>query len=291
MMDELPEDPETGMAALFPKESAEDTTECDALSADAEFPDEAELIDEAEPVVENDAADEAESVAETEAAEDAETDNEESTSADKHYRGKYVAKGKKPEEAVSWQVSILLYLRDLAKLLAVIVILFALLFRVVVVSGTSMNDTLYNGDYLLLLGDVLYRNPKQGDIIVASKASFDNGDPIVKRVIATEGQWVDINFEEGIVYVGDSLDNMIALDEPYTKTLTTRSEGVEFPLQVTEGHLFVLGDNRENSKDGRDPEIGLIDEREILGKVIFLFLPGTNYGSEAFDIGRIGVVK
>ena len=197
----------------------------------------------------------------------------------------------KTDEPASWQVNILQYLHDLVKLLAIIVIVFALFFRVVVVSGSSMNDTLLNGDYLLLLGDVLYRNPKQGDIIVASKSSFDNGAPIVKRVIATEGQWVDINFEEGIVYVGDSLDNMTALDEPYTKSLTTRNEGVAFPLQVTEGRLFVLGDNRGNSKDSRDPEVGLIDEREILGKVIFLFLPGTNYGSEAFDIGRIGVVK
>ena len=216
-------------------------------------------------------------------------DNEEKST--RHYRGKYVFRGRRQEEPVGWKVGLLLYLRDLVKLLAVVVVVFVLLFRVVVVSGTSMNDTLLNGDYLLLLGDALYRNPKQGDIIVASKTSYDNGAPIVKRVIATEGQWVDIDFERGIVYVGDSLDNMIALEEPYTKTLTTRSEGVEFPLQVTEGHLFVLGDNRENSKDGRDPEIGLIDEREILGKVIFLFIPGTNYGSEPFDIGRIGVVK
>ena len=209
----------------------------------------------------------------------------------KHYRGKYIGFGKKTDEPVSPQVAVLLYLRDLVKLLAVIVIIFALFFRIVVVSGTSMNDTLLNGDYLLLMSDVLYRNPKRGDIIVAGKASFDNGEPIIKRVIATEGQWVDINFEEGIVYVGDSPEYMIPLSEPYTKTLTTRSEGMEFPLHVSEGQIFVLGGNRDNSKDSRDPEIGLIDVREILGKVIFLFLPGTNYGHEKFDIGRIGVVE
>ena len=209
----------------------------------------------------------------------------------KHYHGKYISFGNKADESVSAQVSILLYLRDLVRLLAVIVIVFLLLFRIVGVSGTSMHDTLLNGDYLLLLSDVVYRNPKQGDIIVASKATFDGGNPIVKRVIATEGQWVNIDFTNGIVYVGDSLDNLVALDEPYTKTLTTRKEGVEFPLQVTDGHIFVLGDNRNNSKDSRDPEIGIIDVREIIGKVIFLFLPGTNYGSEKFDVGRIGVVE
>jgi len=93
------------------------------------------------------------------------------------------------------------------------------------------------------------------------------------------------------VYVGDDLDHMDPLEEPYTKTLTTLDEGTVFPLQVSEGCVFVLGDNRAGSKDSRDPEIGLIDEREILGKVIFLFIPGTNYGREEMDFGRIGVVK
>ena len=196
-----------------------------------------------------------------------------------------------PEKPAGWQVNLLQYIQDLVKVLAVIVIVFSLMFRIVVVSGTSMNDTLLNGDYLLLLGDVFYRNPKQGDIIVASKSTYDSGEPIIKRVIATEGQWVDIDFSMGIVYVGDDLDHMDPLEEPYTKTLTTLDEGTVFPLQVSEGCVFVLGDNRAGSKDSRDPEIGLIDEREILGKVIFLFIPGTNYGREEMDFGRIGVVK
>ena len=204
---------------------------------------------------------------------------------------------RKEKEHVSWQVSVLQYLHDIVYLLAIIVIVFLLLFRVVVVSGTSMNDTLMDGDYLLLLGDALYRQPKQGDIIVAAKESFDDGAPIVKRVIATEGQWVDIDFSEGIVYVGDDPGSMQPLHESYTKSLTTNPEGVTFPLQVSDGCIFVLGDNRGRSKDSRSPEIGLIDEREVLGKVIFLFLPGTN-GTDSFgnpnvkrDFGRIGVVS
>ena len=204
---------------------------------------------------------------------------------------------KAPKVQMNWQANLLQYLHDIVFLLAIIVIAFLLLFRVVVVSGTSMNDTLMDGDYLLLLGDAFYREPVRGDIIVASKKTFDDGLPIVKRVIATEGQWVDIDFNAGIVYVGENLENMQALDEPYTKTLTTNPEGYTFPLQVDEGCIFVLGDNRRVSKDSRSLEIGQIDQREILGKVIFLFLPGTN-GTDALgkpnvsrDFGRIGVVK
>ena len=202
-----------------------------------------------------------------------------------------VNSGESGTQKVGWQANILMYLHDIIYLLAIIVVLFVLLFRVVVVSGTSMNDTLLDGDYLLLIGNVFYREPQYGDIIVASKDSFDGGKPIVKRVIATEGQWVDINFPEGVVYVGDSPDNMVALNEPYTKTPTDNWEGIDFPQQVPEGCIFVLGDNRNWSKDSRDPEIGMIDKQEVLGKVIFLFLPGTNKGQVAMDFGRVGVVS
>ena len=194
------------------------------------------------------------------------------------------------KEKEDWRKVVLTYLHDLAYLLAGLILVFLLLFRVVIVDGTSMNNTLLDGDYLLLLSNTFYTEPEYGDVIVASKQSFDNGAPIVKRVIATEGQWVDIDFAAGIVYVGDSKDTLQPLDEPYTLTLTTRNEGVAFPLQVDEGCLFVMGDNREGSKDSRHPEIGLVDKREVLGKVIFLFVPGTNKGEYEQDFGRIGVV-
>lgn len=184
-----------------------------------------------------------------------------------------------------WQGTLLMYLHDLVYLLSGLILVFLLLFRVVVVSGTSMNNTLLDGDYLLLLSSTFYQDPQQGDIIVASKESFDNGAPIVKRVIATEGQVVDIDFDAGIVYV-----NGVALDEPYTLTPTDNYEGIQFPVEVPEGCLFVLGDNRNGSKDSRHPEIGFIDEREVLGKVFFLLLPGTNEGEEEQNFGRIGVV-
>jgi signal peptidase I len=194
-------------------------------------------------------------------------------------------KEKKPEEKPTWQQSLLLDLHDLLYVLAGFMIIYMLFFRIVVVVGPSMYDTLIDGDRLVLLSSSVYRNPKQGDIIVASKKSFENGECIVKRVIATEGQSVDIDFQAGIVYVDG-----VALEEDYTHTLTTLDEGMSFPLNVEKGHVFVMGDNRNSSKDSRNPQIGLIDEREILGKAIFLLSPGTNGGREQAQYDRIGVI-
>ena len=185
----------------------------------------------------------------------------------------------------SFKDNVLLYLHDLVTWLTVIVLVFLLLFRVVVVSGPSMNTTLVHGDYLLLMNNVFYSNPKAGDIVVASKDSFKAGEPIIKRVIATEGQWVDIDFDTGIVYV-----NGTALDEPYANTPTTLYEGIDFPLMVDEGCVFVLGDNRNESKDSRSPDIGLVDKREILGKAVFLFLPGLDSVTQTRNFARIGAL-
>ena len=194
------------------------------------------------------------------------------------------------KERSGWQAGLLTYLHDLVYLLAALILAFLLLFRVVVVSGTSMNNTLLHGDYLLLLSNIFYHEPQYGDIIVASKESFDNGAPIVKRVIATEGQVVDIDFNLGVVYVGDSMETLQPLNEPYTLTPTNVQEGVSFPLTVEKGCLFVMGDNRNGSRDSRDESIGLVDKREVIGKVFFLFLPGTNteLDPRPMDWGRFG---
>ena len=194
----------------------------------------------------------------------------------------------KQEKQMSWQQNAVLYLHDLVYLLAAIMLAFILLFRIVIVDGTSMNQTLLHGDYLLLMSNTFYRNPQYGDIVVISKDSFDDGDPIVKRVIATEGQTVDIDFYAGIVYVDG-----IALDEAYTNTPTNTEGGMLFPLTVEEGCVFVMGDNRNRSRDSRYPEIGQVDEREILGKAIFLILPGDPDGPggpEKADLCRIGAI-
>jgi signal peptidase I len=189
-----------------------------------------------------------------------------------------------PKTQNSFRKTILTYLHDLVYLLAVVLVLFLLCFRVVVVSGPSMKDTLQNGDYLLLLGGVFFDEYEQGDIIVAAKDSFRDGEPIVKRVIATEGQTVDIDFITGVVYVDG-----VPLNEPYTRTPTNLYEGIDFPVVVENDHVFVMGDNRNDSKDSRSSEIGQIDLREILGKAIFLIFPGEDeYENRSYD--RIGVI-
>ena len=178
--------------------------------------------------------------------------------------------------------SLLLYLHDLVYFLAVLLI-GSIFFRVVVVSGDSMYNTLVDGDYLLIVSNVLYHDPQPGDVIVASKESFRGGESIVKRVIATGGQEVDIDFSTGTVYVDG-----IAQEEPYVYTSTTNSEGVTFPLVVEEGCLFVMGDNRAMSMDSRDPAIGLIDCREVVGKAIFIIFPGNDSGAITRQFYRIG---
>lgn len=173
--------------------------------------------------------------------------------------------------------------RDLIYVLAIFMFIYMLLLRVVVVVGPSMYNTLVDGDRLVLISNVLYQNPKQGDVIVASKDSFRDGECIIKRVIATEGQTVDIDFQLGVVYVDG-----IALQEDYTYTMTTTPEGMKFPATVPEGCVFAMGDNRNNSMDSRNPQIGFIDQREILGKAVFLMMPGTHAGTEEPQYDRIG---
>lgn len=192
--------------------------------------------------------------------------------------------GNKKEESL--QKSLLLYLHDLIYMLAGIMLVFLVLFRMVIVSGSSMYSTLWDGDWLIVLSGTFYQDPEYGDIIVACKDSFNDGEAIIKRVIATEGQKVDIDFKKGIVYVDDK-----PLDEPYTFTPTNHAEGMVFPLIVDEGCVFAMGDNRNSSRDSRDPAIGLIDTREILGKAICLIYPGTHEGTAARDFSRIGAVN
>ncbi len=196
--------------------------------------------------------------------------------------GKY---SKNETNTSDWRKTIIFYLHDLIYMLMAILLVFLLFFRVIVVSGDSMYSTLLDGDYLLLLGNLFYQEPEQGDIVVISKQSFDNGKPIVKRVIATEGQTVNIDFENAVVYVDG-----IALEEPYINSPTSFNEGTIFPLTVAENCIFVLGDNRGVSRDSRDPVIGQIDRREVLGKAIFLMIPGTSHGNLYRDTGRIGVI-
>ena len=206
----------------------------------------------------------------------------------KAYKPLYTKGGEeeKTEKVADPAKNILDYLHDFVTLLSAVLLVLLLLLRVVVVSGPSMKNTLIDGDYIILLSNVFYSDPSYGDVVVASKESFKDGEPIIKRIIATEGQTVDIDFNAGIVYVDG-----VALEEPYTLTDTNLQEGIQFPLTVEKGCVFVMGDNRNESKDSRNPEIGQIDRREILGKAAFLIFPGENKETEKRDFTRIGVLS
>ena len=203
--------------------------------------------------------------------------------------GKYEAKRSDNQpndgERLSLIQTLLEYAHDMAYILAGVLLAFTFFMRIVVVEGDSMFDTLADGDYLLLVNNPICGELEQGDIVVASMDRFKGGEAIVKRVVATEGQTVNIDFREGIVYVDGE-----ALEEPYTFTATNVSEGMTFPLVVEDGCLFLMGDNRNESMDSRDPQIGLVDQREILGKAVWLLLPGDGSWKHPVerDFTRIG---
>lgn len=161
------------------------------------------------------------------------------------------------------------WLEIFAVSVAVVFIIFAFVARVAIVDGNSMNDTLKDGDKLLV--SELFYTPKQGDIIVCQAEYFGPEEPLVKRIVATEGQTIRIDTENWQVFVND-----IELEEDYVKHIIGRdmhgwSYGEEYT--VPKGHVFVMGDNRNNSADSRDSRVGPIDERYIIGKVIFRFSP------------------
>ncbi len=176
------------------------------------------------------------------------------------------------------------WVETIAVALITVVIIFTFFFRIATIVGPSMQNTLYSGERVVISN--LFYEPEFGDIVVVSRntnnaVNSNSNDPIIKRVIATEGQYVDIDFVKGKVYVGDSLNNMQELAEPYVKTPTNRMYDVEFPLYVKEGYIFVLGDNRNDSVDSRSSTIGeggLIDKRYVLGKAIYRIWPFESIG-------------
>ena len=145
-----------------------------------------------------------------------------------------------------------------------IMVVFTFVFRFVGVSGESMIPTLQDGDWLAV--SAFHHAPEAGDIIIITQPNYFN-EPIVKRIVATEGQEIDII--DGFVYVDGE-----RLNEPYLDDyVRTWEEDIDLPVTVKKDHVFVMGDNRGGSTDSRSTKVGQIDENYILGEVKFRILP------------------
>ena len=163
------------------------------------------------------------------------------------------------------------WIQSLTSSLIFCVIVFVFFIRVIDVKGTSMNPTLNNQDKMLVSG--LFYKPEAGDIVVFKKDSYSPDKALVKRVIATEGQEINIDFDQGIVYVDG-----VALEEDYISELTRTKLDFIGPKTVPGGCVFVMGDNRNMSTDSRDKDIDMVDERLIIGKVYCVLFPLSSCG-------------
>ena len=191
-------------------------------------------------------------------------------------------KKKKKQETLTLGQELFQTLQSLACIVLVIIFLFTFVMRITIVDGHSMENTLHHGD-IVLVRSIGY-TPKQGDIVVLTKTTFREAS-IIKRVIATEGQTVDIDYATSTVYVDG-----VALEEDYINEPTYVEEGTEFPLTVPEGSIFVMGDNRNHSSDSRSSDLGTVDTRYVIGKAVFLLFPGADEATGQRDFGRIGPI-
>ncbi len=172
--------------------------------------------------------------------------------------------------------------------IVVVGIIFTFVFRIVTVSGASMYPNLQDADRVIVSS--WFYNPRQGDVVVLKRTSGLN-EPIVKRIIATEGQTVYIDYDQGDVYVdGEILDETSYLGDTKTYLPSTADELLDMPdggLVVPDGCIFVLGDNREVSLDSRYVKVGMVDESYILGKAQFTIFPFNRFGAVvSYDIGN-----
>ena len=172
----------------------------------------------------------------------------------------------------SLKLDLYFWLQALVLALVALILLFTFVGRIIGVDGSSMYPTLHHGD-MLLLQSVGYE-PKQGDVVVLTKAFRDVDGPIVKRVIAVGGQTVDIDYDAGTVAVDGQV-----LDEPYiNEAMLCPTYENQTHIEVPEGSIFVMGDNRNGSDDSRNSLIGCIDEDYLLGKAVLSIFPFSTFG-------------
>lgn len=183
---------------------------------------------------------------------------------DKNYRNnKYIIKtGYTGNWVFDWTKSIV-------AIMFIMLFILTYFFRIVNVDGDSMKNTLIN-DEKLIVTSFMY-TPTDGDIVVISHGQHLD-EPIIKRVIATEGETLKIDFDKQKVYVNDKL-----IDEPYVSSEIVRGDSV-IPEIIPEGKVFVMGDNRAISNDSRYNQVGLIDVKDVIGKAQFRILPVDKIG-------------
>lgn len=169
----------------------------------------------------------------------------------------------------------------------VIVMIFTYILHPVNVVGTSMTNTLQDGDRIFMT--TVYGGLSYGDIVVINndmaylldsdneiiEKNIDNSslkECIIKRVIATGGQTVELVPESGDVIVDGK-----TLDEPYIKEKLRNGGTFDYPITVPPGYYFVMGDNRNGSSDSRNPDIGLIKKDQIYGKAVLRYAPLSDF--------------
>ena len=182
-------------------------------------------------------------------------------------------KPKKEEKPLSGAQDAYEWLQILIVALVTIILVFTFVGRITPVVGESMLPTLHEGD-VMLIRDIGYTDPQPGDIVVLTKEFDAARGPIVKRIIAVEGQTVDIDYDAGTVAVDGQV-----LDEPYIhEAMLCPTYENQTHIEVPEGSIFVMGDNRNHSSDSRDVTLGTVDERYVLGRAVCVLLPFQNLG-------------
>ncbi len=191
--------------------------------------------------------------------------------SEKKAKSKPAGSEEEEQSAQSPLVDLYDWIQSLMVALVICVALFIFCVRVIDVSGSSMVPTLHDGNKMIV-SDLFYK-PKYGDVVVFKTDSYDPDKALVKRVIATEGQSISIDFDRGVVYIDG-----VPLEEDYIAELTTTKLDFIGPQTIPEGCIFVMGDNRNASTDSRKKEIGMVDTRMLLGRAYYVAFPISEMG-------------